>query len=826
MTVFSAKCNDTIFIYIIKVIIVMKAQFNSKISTKGFGVGEFTSEVKKELAVFNQARNWKTVEFENVFAFYQYFIENLHTFRFGMKTKSNAKKDTINEIWGLALDLDLKPDLEKGIIGCSVKRTKEFAKDFTHIFYLSPSGNNNDNSPHRLLLFFDNPQTIEIAEKYTKYLSFLLQGKSICFDITRIWFPPLEHTIHLSSCSLGHGLETLEIPQYQVTSSVPKKIYSEQPNQKVSNSNSLSTKINRLLTEKALEMGFSEFLHQINISDVQIQKSKRSPENGTIAGEATERFDVKPVDSNCKDRVTCNLIDGVLYFYDRRDGTAGYTGSFLKFLLLSTGESNVDFSNQIAYAKEIFQTLELSYPEQSKKIEASKIWYEFLLDNKDYLIYIKDSQKYAFFNGKYWELYNPEKLIDTVFINWVIANYGIIKAAVIGSIKRDISHITFDLIPSFKTQPHNRNLYGFQDGVFNIETKEFLPFNNSYHIWNISDFFFNDTDLETGKKSFDLLKELVSKIVIGDINKQTNFLDGFSLLVLDQLWKTQTMIWMYGEGGSGKSTLANWIRDMLGSASDNGRVSDLRANEIFNSPHSLQKIIQGTIINLSEFQFPSITDSAFLKDLIASGATENSTKMRGGCSIPINEKYKNPYTAFWIGSLIASSQERPSKDCLLDSGWTRRINFFSFQKAKENTDLFKLIDANLNQLFVYILHQDVEMIINRYNNHFRNPDVANEQLMEIEISPVASYLNDNCEISDKEETPIKVLYREFHHHKAEYGWPNNYSISLLNFEKYLNRYLSKFYGLSSYIDDNNVKVSKLKLKPLIAITTSNGEFGQ
>lgn len=806
---------------------MIKVQFNRRISTKGYVAGTFTNDVKSGLAVFNTERNWEDpIEFSNIITFYQYLTENLKAFRFGMKIKSNAKKDALNEIWAIALDLDLKEDKDKGIIGCSIERTKKFAADFNHIFYLSPSGRiDDDTSPHRLILAFNEPQNIEKAEQYAKYVSMLLQGKSICFDATRFWFPPLEHTLHLSTCNIGKGLEELNITSIPSTQKAyPKKEYKISNDIKQSTEESFLTKINRKLTNKALEIGFNEFLVKLNINDVIFTESKRLPENGTIPGEATARYEVKPIGSNCKDRVTANIVDGILYFFDRRDGTAGFSGSFLKFLLLSTGESNVTFANQLDYAKEILETFEIEYPitDKKKKLEASRLWYEFLNDNKDNLIFIKNSQKYGFFNGRYWELYNPEEIIDTIFINWAIAHYGIITATLIGAIKNNIKNVTFDLIKSFKIQPNDRHLFGFQDGLFNTETKEFLPFDNQYYIWSLSEFYFQDCDLDKGKIVFDKFRQLVDKIIVGDAIKKANFLDGFSLLTLDKLWKTQSMMWLYGEGGAGKSTFANWIRDMLGSSESNGKVADLRASELFNSPHSLQKVIAGTVINLSEFCFPTSTDAAFMKDLIASGATENSTKMRHGCAIPINEKYKVPYTAFWVGSIIATSQERPNKDCLLDSGWTRRMNFFSCQKIKETTTLFKEIDESLNQLFFYILHFDIEELVIRYNDNFRNPSPVDQQQMELDISPVASFLNDNCGIIEtQEDVPIKVLYREFNNYKQDYGC--NYTLSMANFEKYLSRYLSKFYNLSIYVNDKNQKVSRLSLKSL-PITTSNGGF--
>lgn len=804
----------------------IKVQFNSKITTKNYKVGEFTPEVKSAFGALNYARNWDVLkEFNNVYDFFQYLTTNLTAFRFGIKTKSNDKKDALDECWGFALDLDAKPDEKKGIIGASIKRTKEFAKNYTHIFYYSPSGiPGKDDSPHRLILLFNTPQTIATTERYIKHFSMLLQGESICNDATRLWFPPLEYTLQFSECLLGKGIDEYELPlSNQIIK--PKKIISNttETGNNLS-TNSISSQINKALTEKALELGFNKFLELLSIKDVAIIESKRKPESGTITGTPVQRFDIKPIGSDCKDRVTANLIDDILYFYDRRDGTAGYTGTFLKFLLKCTGETDISFKSQLDYAKEIFDILGLTYPQpEKKKIEASNLWYQFLSNNSESLIYIKNSQKYGWFNGKYWELYNPIELIDTIFINWSIAHYGIIKAAVIGQIKVNIAHITFDLIRTFKTQPFDRHLYGFQDGIFNVDTKEFLCFDNSYFIWSLSEWSYNNIDLDKGKKTFELLQVMISKIVNGDKGKQQNFIDGFSLLVLDQLWKTQSMIWMYGEGGSGKSTLANWLRDMLENSTDTGRVADLRSNEIFNSPHSLQKITQGTIINLSEFSFPSASDASFLKDLIASGATENSTKMRGGCAIPINEKYKNPYTAYWVGSIIASSQERPSKDCLLDSGWTRRINFFSFQKIKEKTDIFKEIDANLDNMFAYILNLSVDSIIERYNEYFRTPDIVSERIMEIELSPVAAYLEESTEIST-DEVPIKVLYREFSHHKTDYGWPSNYNLSMINFEKYLTRYLSKFHNTTIYLNEHNVKVSKLKLKTVLAITTSNGGF--
>lgn len=805
----------------------MQIQYNTKLTTKSYKAGQFTKEVKNTLAgTFNTARNWSKEcesEFKTHIDFYQALTQNLFAFRFGLKFSNNSKTDVLNEVWGVACDLDKK--------GCSVSRTLKFMEDFNSIFYYSPNGTpGEDNTPHRLILFFDNPQSLETATRYAKQVSYTLQGESNCYDPERLWFPPMSHTIHLSVCKIGKGLESLPLVEIQD----PKigTVKTHQNNNLTDNTpqtgkKGLRTIINETLTTKVLELGFDEFFRLINIVDVEIKESKRKPENsGKIEGEALQRFDVKPPKSDSFDRVDCNLINNQLFFYDRRDGVDGYTGTFLKFLLACTGEnvSSNDYKLQLDYSKELFSVLSLEFPEKPKKIEPTWLWCEFLSDHNEDIVFIDDSQKYGVFNGKFWELLSPDKLFKTKFIEWSIAAYGIIKASVLNSIRTTLIDITFGKIKTHKTKPIDRNLYPFNDGIFNSVTKEFLSFSPSLFVWYGVDYNYNDLNLSNGGKIWEKLRSLVSQLIIGDDKKHQNFLDGFALLCLDQLWRTQSMLWLYGEGGSGKSTIINWCRDMIGNASTGGRMADLRSQEIFNSPHSLQKIIEGTVLNLSEFSFPGKNDASFLKDIIASGATENSKRIRGGCAIPINEKFCTPYTAYWFGSVVATSQDKPKNDCILDSGWQRRLNFFSFKKIKEVTNIFKEIDAGLNDLFVYILNMDIENLIDDYNGYFRSPNPEADQQQELELSPVAAFLNDNTEVSNN-PVSMRSLYLSFNAHRLEYGM--NYALTLSQFEKYLDRYLSKFYGERVFIHDKvrscniALRVSKLKEFNAHSVTTSH-----
>lgn len=793
-------------------------QINEKSTFKG--VKRENAKQHKELvaATLNYQRNWRTYAFDSILDFYQILITELKAFRLAIKENGN-KKDSIKECYGLGLDLDLE--------SAKVSRTLKFVteNDLSYILYYSPSGDPKlDCTNHRLLLFFDKPQTVEITEKYSKYLSWYLQDKSICGDAGRLWFPPLEDTVAHSKCQIGKGLENFQIPadfDAVTQSNETNKAKNEKLKTVIKSDSSIRGTINSMLCAKALEIGFDNLLSKLDISDVTFTVSKREGENGTIDGDVIARWDIKPPKSDCKDRVVCHQIDDKLYFYDRRDGSQGYSGSFLLFLLKASGESDISYKSQLDYAYDILPLLGLQYPSelQNIQLEASLLWYNYLSDNQKEIIYISDSQKYGYFNGVYWELFNPETFIDTIFVRWCIANYGIIKSSLFKNVKKDLKYITFDIIRNFKSQPIDRHLYPFKDCIFDIEKKNTIPFSENHFIWYTIDFKYSDYNPISGLNTYNNLVTLVRQIIVGDDDKKLNFLNGFNLLVHDALWRTQSMLWLYGDGGSGKSTLINWVRDMLAPARDNGRVADLRYQELFDSPHSMQKIVQGTIINLSEFSFPSNKDSAFLKDMITSGSLEASTRNKIGCAIPINEKFKTPYTAYWIGSIVATSQNRPNNDCILDTGWQRRLNYFNFRKIQSHTNLYSEIDSNIYQLFCHILMMNTQELIDRYNQYFKNPNPENEQQLELELSPVAMYLDENADISD-ENVPIRQLYHDFMSKKAEYGYTYNMSVS--GFEKYLSRYLSKFHNSSIFIH-KKVKCCNLCLRKFSrkSVTLSN-----
>lgn len=138
----------------------MRYQINTKMTTLGHTQETFTKTVKTNLAdTYNRVRNWETKE-GSVNDLANDLLSTLCTFRLGIKEGSN-KKSGCNEVWGVAIDLDLKPHIDpktkQKITGCSVAKTKAYleSNNLNYIFYLSSSGvKGEDCTPHRAVVFF------------------------------------------------------------------------------------------------------------------------------------------------------------------------------------------------------------------------------------------------------------------------------------------------------------------------------------------------------------------------------------------------------------------------------------------------------------------------------------------------------------------------------------------------------------------------------------------------------------------------------------------------------------------------------------------------
>lgn len=759
----------------------MKYQVNHKITTIGQDRESFTKEEKNRLCeAFNATRNWHTVE-GSIEDLHNELYETLPSFRLGIK--GTNKKDSCKEVWGIALDLDVKPSVDpktkEPIIGCSVARTKKFVADnkLNHIFYLSSSGiKGEDCTPHRLVLPFSQALTVEQAEQFSSYLSKHLQGKVICFDATRLWFfTLLENRDTLSCVSTGHYVNDTIKPELgnlneKLQKDKTKRLESLLKTDHAPLDIPIRQVLNKTLVEYALALGLTEFFELFKVECVESKRSVEDRPSEYI--QLVERYDVKPPDSETKDRINCHLTeDNYLIFYDRRDGKDGYSGSLLQFLLKCSYGSHFEctYEREIDFAQDLFNRFELPWP-IVYPFRSDLLWVTYLKEHSDVLMYIIRSSSWSLFNGRNWEKLDKNAQLNH-FYNWCIATYGFIRPSHLKDIKTAFAGLYNNgVVRVYKQQPKERYKFGFADGVWDTENKMFIEHSPSNFIWSCSEKNYHDFDIAKGKEVYNLLFEIVQNIIKGDIEKHQSFMNAFVLLVNSHLHKSNRAIWGVGDGGSGKSTMQNWIRLM-----HDMKAIDMNPESLFDSKHALGKLLEGDTLLLSEFVLPK-GKGEFLKDIISPDGDNGESNLgkSKGTAISVDPKFGTPHTEYTYLDVFIVSQKRSNAIDVADSGWVRRAAYYDFKKVDKSEKYlpFAEVNANLGDLFVYILSLDHEYALTMFNAHCDGKNLEEMQSLQLENSVPAQYLNEHLEPSE-DPIPLNQIWKDFESRKgSEYGTPN------------------------------------------------------
>lgn len=779
-------------------------------STLGYTQETFNKEAKGNLAdTYNHARNWETKE-GTVNDLANDLLSTLCTFRLGIKEGSN-KKASCSEVWGVAIDLDLKPHIDtktkEKIAGCSVARTKAYleSNNLNYIFYLSSSGTKGEDcTPHRAVVFFSQALPVEKAECFSKFLSLELQGKEICFDSTRLWFFTVPENLDtLSFNSNGQYIDLVINPEIQKLNSDITEKKTKRLKSLITNSNEIDEpliqKLNKGLTAYALSVGLQSFHESIGIQ-TKINASRRGLEDRSDANlpPLVERFDVQPPGSDTFDRVDANLTeDGMLLFYDRRDGKAGFTGTFLQWLIKCElgGSYEPSLDEQLNKARVLFELFNLEWPLEYPK-SASVFWQSYLKENAKSLMYITKSASWCLYNGKHWVKLLKDDQINHV-ADWSLKYYGRVSSSHLSTIRTTLKNVTCLAdqkwgMKIYPRPPRDREWFGFNDGLFNTITKEFVPHTSDVFTWSCQAYNWNDyQDTEKGRAVRDALMEIISYIVVGDERKYQAYLNALILYCNSQLHKANIAIWQYGDGGAGKSTMQDYTVKMLGHSALGGRVVDVKSKMLFDSQHSMGMLLDGTNLSFSEFVMPRDKDCSILKDIIAPDGDNGKSDIGEslGCAIHVDNKYQQPYTDFGYFDCIISSQKKSNIVDISDSGWARRFFYVNFKKVeKAEKELpFAFVNQNLRYLFVYFLQQDTEYILEQFLDYVNDTKTEEIKTLQVENNVAAQYLVEHLEESE-ELLPVAQIWADFQRRKEDYG----VSPSLKTFRTYLESALKAF----------------------------------
>ncbi|WP_195251847.1 phage/plasmid primase, P4 family [Romboutsia sp. 1001713B170207_170306_H8] len=265
----------------------------------------------------------------------------------------------------------------------------------------------------------------------------------------------------------------------------------------------------------------------------------------------------------------------------------------------------------------------------------------------------------------------------------------------------------------------------FNNGVYDLETKELLEYSPKYIIKNKIPHNYNPDAYH------ELLDKTLSKICCNDkkLRYVIEEMIGYTLLRRNELGKSFILT---GDGSNGKSTLLDLINELLGE--DN--ISSVSLKELSDRFKTFQ--LDGKLANIGD-------------DISNEYIQDNSTfkKLVTGEKVNVERKGRDPYDFKNYSKLIFSANELPRINDL-SGGLKRRLVFIpfnaKFSKRDEDYDPFikdKITTPAALEYLLKIAIDGLYRIIN--NNSITSSEVCDKVWEEYEAinNPVVSFIEEH-----------------------------------------------------------------------------------
>lgn len=279
----------------------------------------------------------------------------------------------------------------------------------------------------------------------------------------------------------------------------------------------------------------------------------------------------------------------------------------------------------------------------------------------------------------------------------------------------------------------------FNNGVFDLETKELLDYSPKYIIKNKIPHNYNPVAYH------ELLDKTLNKICCNDkkLRCVIEEMIGYSLLRRNELGKSFILT---GDGSNGKSTLLDLINELLGE--DN--ISSVALKELSDRFKTFQ--LDGKLANIGD-------------DISNEYIPDNSTfkKLVTGEKVNVERKGKDPYDFRNYSKLIFSANELPRINDL-SGGLKRRLVFIpfnaKFSKLDSDYDPFIKDKITTAAALEYLLKIAIDGLYRILNNNSITYSKACEQVWdeyEAINNPVVSFIDDH----KIENESINDVYRQY-----------------------------------------------------------------
>ncbi|SFJ26501.1 putative DNA primase/helicase [Terrisporobacter glycolicus] len=265
----------------------------------------------------------------------------------------------------------------------------------------------------------------------------------------------------------------------------------------------------------------------------------------------------------------------------------------------------------------------------------------------------------------------------------------------------------------------------FNNGVFNLETKELLDYSPEYIIKNKIPHNYNQAVYH------ELLDKTLNKIACNDKKLRATIEEmiGYTLLRRNELGKSFILT---GNGSNGKSTLLDLIMELLGE--DN--VSSVSLKELNDRFKTFQ--LDGKLANIGD-------------DISNEYIQDNSTfkKLVTGEKVNVERKGRDPYDFKNYSKLIFSANELPRINDL-SGGLKRRILFIPFNAvfSKKDPDYDPFIKDKITtpEALEYLLKIAIDGLYRILDNNNITVSKASQEVWneyEQINNPVVSFIEEN-----------------------------------------------------------------------------------
>lgn len=279
----------------------------------------------------------------------------------------------------------------------------------------------------------------------------------------------------------------------------------------------------------------------------------------------------------------------------------------------------------------------------------------------------------------------------------------------------------------------------FNNGVFDLETKELLEYSPKYIIKNKIPHNYNPTAYH------ELLDKTLNKICCKDkkLRYVIEEMIGYTLLRRNELGKSFILT---GDGSNGKSTLLDLINELLGEEN----ISSVSLKDLSDRFKTFQ--LDGKLANIGD-------------DISNEYIPDNSTfkKLVTGEKVNVERKGKDPYDFRNYSKLIFSANELPRINDL-SGGLKRRLVFIpfnaKFSKRDEDYDPFIKDKITTTAAIEYLLKIAIDGLYRILNNNSITYSRACDQVWdeyEAINNPVVSFIEDN----KIENESVNDVYKQY-----------------------------------------------------------------